>query len=150
MKHYVVGFVISPDGNRVLLLQKNRPAHMAGFWCGVGGKVEPGETPAQAMDREGREEAALEVAWSQFITLRYDDRFLHFFAARSSSALRHVRQMTDERIAVFDDITLRLAKLVPNCRFLIPMAIHHVCQEPIEPATMRVRASGIVSQEVIG
>ena len=48
-------------GDRFLICQ--RPAHKARalLWEFVGGKVEPGETPAQALVRECREELAVEV-----------------------------------------------------------------------------------------
>ena len=50
------------DGNRFLICQ--RPAHKARglLWEFVGGKVEPGETKAQALIRECREELAVTVA----------------------------------------------------------------------------------------
>ena len=55
-KTYVAGFLFSPDRSRVLLIRKNRPAWQAGKLNGLGGKIEPGETPPQAMRREFREE----------------------------------------------------------------------------------------------
>jgi len=49
-----------PDGE---FLMASRPAGKvyAGWWEFPGGKVEPGETPRQALDRELREELGLEV-----------------------------------------------------------------------------------------
>ena len=49
------------DGDRFLICQ--RPAHKARglLWEFVGGKVEPGETKAQALIRECREELAVTV-----------------------------------------------------------------------------------------
>ena len=50
------------DGDRFMACQ--RPAHKARglLWECVGGKVEPGETKAQALIRECREELAVEIA----------------------------------------------------------------------------------------
>lgn len=50
------------DGDRFMACQ--RPAHKARglLWEFVGGKVEPGETKAQALIRECREELAVEIA----------------------------------------------------------------------------------------
>ncbi len=56
----VVGAIIK-DGDRYLVGQ--RPANKAqgGMWEFMGGKIEPGETPEQALARECREELALEI-----------------------------------------------------------------------------------------
>lgn len=56
----VVGAIIK-DGDRYLVGQ--RPAHKSqgGLWEFMGGKIEPGETPEQALKRECREELDLEI-----------------------------------------------------------------------------------------
>ena len=57
-----LGYILSPDGSRVLLVHRNgRPddAHYGKF-NGLGGKMEPGEDVAACMRREIREEAGLE------------------------------------------------------------------------------------------
>ena len=56
----VVGAIIK-DGDRYLVGQ--RPAHKSqgGLWEFMGGKIEPGETPEQALARECREELDLEI-----------------------------------------------------------------------------------------
>ncbi len=57
-----LGYILSPDGSKVLLVHRNgRPddAHYGKF-NGLGGKMEPGEDVAACMRREIREEAGLE------------------------------------------------------------------------------------------
>jgi 8-oxo-dGTP diphosphatase len=44
------------SGGRVLLTRRNAGAHLAGHWEFPGGKVEPGETPPEALRRELAEE----------------------------------------------------------------------------------------------
>ncbi|WP_439025684.1 8-oxo-dGTP diphosphatase [Haloarchaeobius sp. DT45] len=48
------------DGEEVLLIEKKRGIG-AGLYNGPGGKVEPGETPREAVVREVREEVRLDV-----------------------------------------------------------------------------------------
>lgn len=50
------------DGDKVLLT--SRPAHQehSGYWEFPGGKIEPGETPAQCIKRELKEELNIEVS----------------------------------------------------------------------------------------
>jgi 8-oxo-dGTP diphosphatase len=56
----VVGAAVVSHG-RVLAARRSRPAHLAGGWELPGGKVEPGESLAQACVREVREELGCEV-----------------------------------------------------------------------------------------
>ncbi|NHN33008.1 8-oxo-dGTP diphosphatase [Paenibacillus sp. S3N08] len=46
------------QGNHILLLNRESPSWM-GCWNGVGGKLEPGETPRQSMIREISEETGI-------------------------------------------------------------------------------------------
>jgi 8-oxo-dGTP diphosphatase len=52
--------LIDPDG-RVLLAQRPEGKAMAGLWEFPGGKVEPGETPEQALIRELHEELGVDT-----------------------------------------------------------------------------------------
>ena len=52
--------LIDPDG-RVLIAQRPPGKAMAGLWEFPGGKVEPDETPEQALIRELREELGIAV-----------------------------------------------------------------------------------------
>ncbi len=59
-----LGYVLSPDGEQVLLIHRNRrpdDAHFGKF-NGLGGKLEPGEDIVSGMRREIREEAGIECA----------------------------------------------------------------------------------------
>jgi 8-oxo-dGTP diphosphatase len=57
-----LGYVLSPDGRRVLLVHRNRRPEDFHFgkYNGLGGKLEPGEDIVAGMRREIREEAGLE------------------------------------------------------------------------------------------
>lgn len=79
-KRYVAGFLFSHDSSRVVLILKERPDWQKGFLNGVGGKIEAGESPAEAMRREFREEAGLDLAdWQEFCLLSGEDWCVHWF-----------------------------------------------------------------------
>jgi 8-oxo-dGTP diphosphatase len=56
----VAAALVDADG-RILLQQRPAASSMAGLWEFPGGKIEPGETPEQALIRELREELAISV-----------------------------------------------------------------------------------------
>ena len=56
----VVGAIIK-DGDRYLVGQRPANKSQGGMWEFMGGKIEPGETPEQALARECQEELALEI-----------------------------------------------------------------------------------------
>lgn len=56
----VAGALIDRDG-RLLVQQRPEGLSMAGLWEFPGGKLEPGETPEQALIRELGEELAIDV-----------------------------------------------------------------------------------------
>ncbi len=57
----VVGAALIRDG-RVLASRRTEPPQLAGLWEFPGGKVEPGESDADALARELREELRVEVS----------------------------------------------------------------------------------------
>ena len=68
MIEYSVGFVHNDFD--VALIRKNRPDWQAGLLNGIGGKIEKGESPLEAMIRECKEEAGRFVGpWNHFLTL---------------------------------------------------------------------------------
>ncbi|MBL8383714.1 MAG: Nudix family hydrolase [Burkholderiales bacterium] len=57
----VVAAVIAGPGNTYLLAQRPEGKVYAGYWEFPGGKVEPGETPVEAIKREIREELGIDI-----------------------------------------------------------------------------------------
>ena len=56
----VVGAIIK-DGDKYLIGQRPAQKSQGGLWEFMGGKIEPGETPEEALKRECLEELALEI-----------------------------------------------------------------------------------------
>jgi ADP-ribose pyrophosphatase YjhB (NUDIX family) len=61
-----VGAVIKDDQGRLLLIKRGH-APGAGLWSLPGGRIEPGETDAEALVREMREETGLTVEPGQLV-----------------------------------------------------------------------------------
>jgi ADP-ribose pyrophosphatase YjhB (NUDIX family) len=56
-----VGAVVRDDAGRLLLIQRGHDPHR-GLWSLPGGRIEPGESPEEAVVREVREETGLTVS----------------------------------------------------------------------------------------
>lgn len=120
----VVGLAFDLSRNMVVMVHKmSGPPCVIGNWNGVGGKVDPGETPAHAMVREFREETGVEIIeddWHQFCELNAKDYDLHFFWAASSSVFQ-CRTMEKEPIKVWlvRDL-MDESNVMHNMRWMIP------------------------------
>lgn len=117
---YVVGFLF--DNNyKVSLIQKNRPDWQKGKYNGIGGHIENGELPKDAMRREFYEEAGIDInSWEHYCTVYYTDAIIHFFRAFGDYQLI---TKTDER--VFWQPFEKLGdNVIPNLHWLIPLALY--------------------------
>lgn len=132
---YVAGFMFSTP-TFVALIRKRRPSWQAGRYNAIGGKVELYETPAEAMVREFKEETSYESSlddWRLFCRLTHPHRggYVYFFVASFDKAKGVVQQTTDELVdwihipTLFDGVARE--KMIPNLRWLIPMAIDPSC-----------------------
>lgn len=64
--------------NKFLIARRSGRRHLAGYWEFPGGKIEPGETPAQACHREILEELGCNISVdSYFLTCEYDYEDFH-------------------------------------------------------------------------
>ena len=76
-KVQVVAAMIEQDG-KLLICRRPEGKTLAGMWEFAGGKIEPGETPEQALVRECREELAVEICPRElFAQVEYDYPEMH-------------------------------------------------------------------------
>lgn len=76
------------DGRYLMLLRnKKKQDANKGKWIGVGGKLEPGETPEECLVREVREETGFELAGFrfrgvvEFVSDTWDDETMYLFTS---------------------------------------------------------------------
>ena len=101
------GAVIRDGDGRLLLVRRGR-APSRGRWSVPGGRVEPGETPAQAAAREVREETGLEVIVGPLLaSVEIGEFLVHDFAAEVvGGELRAGDDASDVRWCSFDEAAL--------------------------------------------
>lgn len=130
MQQYVAGLLFDDTASRVALVLKNRPAWQAGQFNAVGGKIEEGEGPSDAMMREFAEEAGIEMEWDfQFVLGRADTYEVYFFAAFNTEALENVTTMEDEPIYILDPLNLP-ENVIFNIRWIIPLIMDQTVAKP--------------------
>lgn len=121
--NYVLGFLFTENNKRVVLIQKKRPAELAGKWNGIGGHIEEDESPIEAMTREFREEAKLIIHnWQHRLKYRLYYGTVHIFTAQSDDANDAV-QMEDEVIKLINVANIRHIDVVPNLHWMIPLLL---------------------------
>ncbi len=111
MIEYVCGFMFSPDGRDVALIRKDRGhPNLIGKFNGIGGKIEDGEGPYEAMVREFEEEAGVTTRksdWTQKVTYESGEFRIYFMVAHSTQVYE-VRTMESETIHILDTGSFRV------------------------------------------
>jgi len=116
---YVLGFAFSPWGLQVVLIEKNRPDWQKGYLNGIGGKIEPGETPLQAMIREFKEEAGLRIEnWDHTVTIEGPTWKTEVFRAFNNYVL-NAKSMTDEKVNIYPVDHLDDYQVLNNLHWLV-------------------------------
>lgn len=125
MTDYTLSFVFDPDVKRVLLIQKNRPAALAGNWNGIGGKIEENEDPSVAAARELMEEAGIECDLRPFARVHIDTAtgpvciYCYYGIAPKFD---DYKTLTDELVRPAGLQTLTSLPLDPDAAWLLLMA----------------------------
>lgn len=130
---YVCGFLFV--GDEVALIIKKKPEWQAGRINGIGGKIEEGEMPIEAMAREFKEEAALATVpdeWHHYCTITNHkvSYQVHFFTCTRETK-EGVRGLTDEEV-VWCKVNNLPPSVIHNLRWLIPLAQDADVPGPVE------------------
>jgi 8-oxo-dGTP diphosphatase len=114
-----VGAFVRDDAGRVLVVRRAKPPG-AGLWSVPGGKQEPGETLAQAVAREVREETGLvvEVGALACVVERIGDEFHYVILDYRARVIGgELRASTDAAAATF--VTLEELATMPHTEGLL-------------------------------
>lgn len=118
---YVLGFMFDERKEHFLAIRKTKPKWQAGKLNGVGGKNEKGETPFEAMRREFREETSIDCdAWKQVALMEGPDFKMYIFSAVGD--IGKAVSVTEEEVGAVS-VTHLPAMVIPNLRYLVPMAL---------------------------
>lgn len=123
MTRYVAGFAF--DGKMVALIEKQRPLWQKGLLNGIGGHIEEGEEPIDAMVREFREETGVNTMpheWDRFATLTDGVNFEVTFFKTWCVDIAKLKTKTDEKVVIFPTEKVNVFNCIPNLTWLIPMA----------------------------
>jgi 8-oxo-dGTP diphosphatase len=129
MKRYVVGFMFDEQMKNVLLIVKDHPEWQAGKLNGIGGHIETGETPVEAMVREFYEEAGVMTeyaGWVHVLTLQFEYATVDFFAARSTAHYVMAETKTSEPITRWRIDNITTAKVIENIPALIELSVQRL------------------------
>lgn len=117
----VTDIFLKNENNEVLLIHRSQAREvLPNFYNGLGGKINPGETPYQSVLREAKEEAGLEQI--KDIQLRgiltVDDKFgiwqIFIFKGKIEKERLKVIETPEGKLEWIPQESLRAKKLVPD------------------------------------
>lgn len=125
-QEYVLGIALSADRRKILLIRKLTPEWQRGLLNGIGGKIEAGETPVQAMLREFKEETGVDTTlhnWSSLGTIE-SDVFKVFVFCSFDDLIYQAKTVEKEVVEVFDvDIDMLEKCGVDNLYKIVELAV---------------------------
>jgi 8-oxo-dGTP diphosphatase len=124
-KEYVLGFMFNCYGDRLLLINKNRPLWQKGKINGIGGKLEANEHILEAMIREFKEETGIfSTDWEHCITLYSSKEKWVVYVFRGNlnekTDVYNYKHMTDETVLLADVDDLP-KNCIYNLKWIIPL-----------------------------
>ncbi len=123
--NYVTGLMFSADRKKIILITKLNPDWQRGLLNGIGGKIEPGESPVAAICREFTEETGVitvPVQWTNFAIINHLDEYHVTFFVTFDDTMFTAKTTEKEVVGLYDVDDLP-PNLVVNLRWLIPLAL---------------------------
>lgn len=129
-KRYVLGFMFNEDQTQVALILKNRPEWQAGLLNGIGGKIEEGEHPWDAMVREFKEETGYTSGyetWVHRLTLIFVDDAMggraEVYVYLGTGDITLLRTMEDEKVCVVAWKVVQPDGCIHNLEWMVPLLL---------------------------
>jgi 8-oxo-dGTP diphosphatase len=125
MTNSTLGFIYTPDFQKVLLITKHSPERHRGKLNGLGGKSEPGESGEECISREVSEEAGLNIpvqSWKKIGNLIWEEWQVEIYATVFSGSENNVQSLTEDEVAWYEVDHLP-NNVITNLRWLIPLGI---------------------------
>lgn len=130
--NYVLGFAFNSDLSQIILINKLRPSWQAGTLNGVGGKIEPGESPLEAMYREFEEETGIICdlwPWIPVCEMRGPHKHdptnwlvIVFATILHNGTFAAARSTTDEKISKVTSVVTPCSLYQPNIPWLVALS----------------------------
>lgn len=136
-KLYSVGFMFDRNREWVALIKKARPEWQKGLLNGIGGHIENGETPLEAMVREFKEETGLltELSdWELYVHIVNEEVNYQLYIFRCFYNDSHLINLRNEDIQepIYSCSVSNLPlNIIPNLRWLIPLALDKTIKFPL-------------------
>lgn len=124
--HYVLGFAFRDNCTSVVLIRKQKPKWQAGLLNGIGGKVEAGESPEQAMSREFKEECGVDVHpshWRHYARMSGEQFAVDCFTLRDSDVWEKAASQESEQVEKIHPDELDPEQCISNLPWLIELAV---------------------------
>ena len=128
MKKYTIGALFTPDFEKVLLIEKQRPDWQKGRLNFPGGHIEEGETGSECISREFNEEANVLIKpldWYYIGMIENEGEYLVEFFTAIYKEEEHgkVQSLTNEELHWVYCADLP-DKVISNLRWLVPFAMN--------------------------
>jgi 8-oxo-dGTP diphosphatase len=116
------------DNERVALIRKKHPKWQEGCLNGIGGKINDGEFPDAAMQREFKEETGLDtshVGWYKFCVMGNSLFDCKCYTAHCSlHEWEAIATQTDEEVVKLPISKIKQHKCISNVPWLVEMALN--------------------------